>query len=85
MNGLSSLIWVTCSWIASHLASSGAPETSTQVVIVSSGTSIFAANASNSAICSGVASSGGAQNDFLPSSSICAFIRSRTDAGIAWL
>ena len=30
MNGLSSLIWVTCSWIASHLASSGAPEMSTR-------------------------------------------------------
>ena len=34
MNGLSSLICVTCSWIASHFASSGAPETSIQVVIV---------------------------------------------------
>ena len=66
MNGLSSLIWVTCSWIASHLASSGAPETSTQVVISSSGTSILAANSSNSAICSGVASSGGDQHGFWP-------------------
>ena len=83
MNGLSSLIWVTCSWIASHFASSGAPETSTQVVTVSSGTSILATYASNSATCSGVASSGGAQNDFSPSSSIRASIRSRTDAGIA--
>ena len=43
MNGLWSLIWVTCSWIAAHLASTGAPEMSSQVVIVSSGTSIFAA------------------------------------------
>ena len=69
MNGLSSLIWVTCSWIAAHLASSGAPATSIQVVIDSSGTSIFAAYASNSAICSGVASSGGYQNELWPSSS----------------
>ncbi len=81
MNGLSALIWVTCSWIASHFASSGAPETSTQVVINSSGTSIFAANASISAICSGVASSGGAQNGFMPELlHACASIRSRTDA-----
>ena len=43
MNGLSLLIWVTCSWIAAHLASSGAPSMSIQVVIDSSGTSIFAA------------------------------------------
>ena len=34
MNGLSSLIWVTCSWMAAHLASSGAPRMSSQVVIV---------------------------------------------------
>ena len=65
MNGLSSLIWVTCSWMAAHFASSGAPDMSTQVVIDSSGTSILAANSSNSAICSGVASSGGAQHGFL--------------------
>ena len=26
MNGLSSLIWVTCSWMAAHFASSGAPD-----------------------------------------------------------
>ena len=68
MNGLWSLIWVTCSWRAAHFASSGAPATSTQVVIDSSGTSILAANASNSAICSGVASSGGSQKLRLPSS-----------------
>jgi hypothetical protein len=54
-------------------------------VISSSGTSIFAADSSNSAICSGVASSGGDQNDFLPSSCIFALIRSRTDFGIAWM
>src|SRR3954466_16198022 len=85
MNGLASLIWVTCSWIAAHFASSGAPETSTRVVIISSGTSIFEANSSNSAICSGVASSGGVHHAFWPTSTIFSFIFSRTDRGIAWM
>ena len=43
---------------------------SIQVVIDSSGTSIFAMNASNSASCSGVASSGGDQKLGLPCSSM---------------
>ena len=85
MNPLWSLIWVTCSWMASHLALSGAPDTSIQVVICSSGTSILAANSSISAICSGVASSAGAHHGFWPASTIRALIFSRTDAGIAWM
>jgi hypothetical protein len=83
MNGLWSLIWVTCSWIAFHFASRGAPATSTHVVTCSSGTSIFAANASISSICSGVASSGGCQKLFFPSSVRRASMRARTEAGIA--
>ena len=42
MNEESAAIWVTCSWIAAHLRSSGSPEMSIHVVIDSSGTSIFA-------------------------------------------
>ncbi len=57
--------------------------TSTQAVIVSSGTSIREANASNSASCSGVASSGGDQNERSPIASIRSWIALRTDAGIA--
>ena len=83
MNGLSGLIWVTCSWMAAHLRSTGSPEMSSQVVTWSSGTSILAANASNSASCSGVASSGGSQKDFCPASLSCSDIFVRTDAGIA--
>ena len=50
----------------------------------SSGTSIRAAYASNSASCSGVASSGGAQNERSPCASIAlAHAPSRTEAGIA--
>ena len=84
MNGLSSLIWVTCSWIASHLRLERGAGDVDPGRDRSSGTSIFAANSSNSAICSGVASSGGAQNGFAcraPSSARA--IRSRTDAGMA--
>src|SRR5207247_3513549 len=63
MKPLSGAIWVTCFRIARHFRSRGSPAMSIQVVIDASGTSIFAANASNSAFCSSVASSGGSKKD----------------------
>jgi hypothetical protein len=67
--GKSSAIWVTCLRIAFHFRSSTS-ETSIHVVTLSSGTSIFAAWASHSAISSRVAFSGGSQKLGFPSSRI---------------
>ncbi len=49
----------------------------------SSGTRAFATNASNSAICSGVASSGGIQKLRWPAALSRSFIAWRIEAGIA--
>ena len=67
------LIWVTCFPIASHFCWRTSAM-SIQVVMASSGTSALATNSSNSASCSGVASSGGSQKLRWPAAARRSFI-----------
>jgi hypothetical protein len=79
---LSGAIWVTWRLIAAHFWSMTS-DTSTHVVIWSSGVSIRSIWACISAICSGVASSGGAQRLAWPLASIASHMAFRTEAGTA--